>query len=265
MPSGMTLPLALSLALLLAVPAVGRAAEGDIDSDRPGFTNSANPVGRGVIQLEGGLAFTKTSLGGVPDERRFSLQATLRVGLLENLELRLDGEPFVALRGADDASGFGDVTLGLKWRLYDPPKDSLWPALGVLPFVKINTARSPIGSERPDGGVVGLASFDFPTANLFLDVNVGGTAVGQEDDSPVYQAVAGASLGTYLTPRLRVGVEFFFQSKEERTSRDQAVIQMGVSYLVTRDFALDGAVGTSVIGQAPDYFVQAGMSVRFGR
>jgi hypothetical protein len=265
MRRGMARPLALCLALLVATPALVRGDEGTINPDRPGITNDANTVGRGVIQVEGGLQYSRTSLAGEPDERRFSVQATLRVGLTESLEARLDGEPVVWLRAAEDDTGFGDVTLGLKWRLFDPPKDSAWPALGVLPFVKINTARSPIGSERPDGGVVGLASFDLP-AGVGLDLNAGVTAVGQEDGSGfLLQAFLGAQLSYAFTKQLKAGAEFVFQGRDDRTGGDQALVQVGASYLVTRDFAVDASFGTSVIGEAPDYIAKAGMSVRFGR
>jgi hypothetical protein len=40
---------------------------------------------------------------------------------------------------------------------------------------------------------------------------------------------------------------------------------LGVRGLVTKDVALDVAVGTSLVGPGPDYAVKAGVSVRFGR
>ena len=52
--------------------------------------------------------------GGAPTERRFRIEAGLRAGVTERLELRIEGFPFVRVRGADDDSGAGDFLVGGK-------------------------------------------------------------------------------------------------------------------------------------------------------
>jgi hypothetical protein len=80
------------MALLVAAPAL--ASDDDlIDPDRPDVTFSPNPVGKGRVQVETGMFYRRTSQAGAAAERRISAEATRRVGVTENLELRLDGEP----------------------------------------------------------------------------------------------------------------------------------------------------------------------------
>jgi hypothetical protein len=266
MQPSMSTPLLLILTLLLlGAPAIALGNDGEIDPDRPDVSTSARPVGRGVIQLESGLDYTRTSLAASPAERRFAVQATLRIGLTDALEARLEGEPLVRLRGAEEATDVGDLVVGLKYQLFEPPKDSPWPTLGLLPFVKLPTGQSPIGSEEADGGLIGLASFALP-GDVDLDLNAGVVALGQRNPGGILlQALVSTSLSYSLMKRLRSFAEFFFQTREEREGQDQAGIHAGLLYVITSSLALDASVRTSLIGQAPDYGLRAGLSVRFGR
>ncbi len=122
------------------------------------------------------------------------LGALLRAGLTDRLEVRLDGAPLVRLRSAENDTGFGDPTLGVKYRFLDAREGSWWPSLGLLPFVKLPIAREPIGSERVDFGLTALASVDLPW-QLGLDANAGLIAIGQSNrDAFLLQEVVSASL-----------------------------------------------------------------------
>jgi len=188
-----------------------------------------------------------------------------RAGLTERLEVRLDGEPLVRLRGAEDDTGHGDLTLGVKYRFLDARDESRWPALGVLPFVKIPIAGGPIGSQQPDFGVIALAGFELPW-ELGLDVNAGVVAVGQSrGDDFLPQGVVTASLSRPLGERWAAFVEIFFASAAERAGRDTVGFDAGATYFLTSRAALDAAVETSLAGPGPDWALRAGVSVRFGR
>lgn len=257
--------LAAALTLALAPPAAARAEEGQVETDRPDVTNSAKTVPAGAFQIEGGVEYARSRTGGRPAERRFSVEVTVRAGLTERLEIQVGGEPLVHLRGAGDETDVGDVTLGLKYRVLDPSGGSAWPALGLQPFVKLPTAGAPIGSERADFRVLGLASFDLP-ARFGLDVNAGLAAVGQSRPSGyLVQALASASLSREIAEGLTPFLELFFASRGERDGRNRLGFDTGVVYLLTRRVALDAAIETSLVGQGPDYAVRAGLTVRFGR
>lgn len=249
---------------LLALGASRAAAgEGEIAPDRPDVTDGAATVAPGALQLEAGVAYEKARVGGRASDQRLGVQAVLRAGVTERFEVRLEGEPLVRLRGEAADTGAGDLVLASKYRFLDAASGRPWPALGVRPFVKIPSARAPIGSERLDLGVVALASVDLPSG-FDLDVNAGVAALG-EREGYLLQALASASLSRELSGGWLPFAEVFFASRAERDARDVVGLAAGVLYRVAADLAVDAAVRTSLAGAGPDYAVTGGVSVRFGR
>jgi hypothetical protein len=191
------------LACLWLVVSLGWAADDSVsrvETDRPDVSNSTHTVPVRALQVELGLEYARSHNDA--RERRLALQTTLRTGLSGGLELRLDGEPLVRLKEDSDHFGLGDLALGLKARLFEPQAGQGWPALGVQPFVKLPTARTPLGSGRLDGGVLILADQDLPW-EMQLTVNAG-LVVGQPHGALV-QDLASASLARELWGRLNSG------------------------------------------------------------
>ncbi len=255
--------LTLALTLLLACGGAAWAQEDEVETDRPDVSNSTKTVAPGAVQIETGVAYAHTRVGGAAADRQLSAEATVRVGLTERLEVSVDAEPFVRLRGEDDATGTGDYTFSLKYRFWEPPRDSRLPSLGLQPFLNPPIAEAPIGSGKTDFGLTGLASFDLP-ADFSLDVNAGVAALGQRHGY-LAQAQVSASLSRELTRRLSAFGEVFYASRAERDGRDSVGADTGVVFRAARDVALDAAVATSLAGPLPDYVLRAGVTVRFGR
>ena len=250
--------------LLLWAPGVARAGS-EISTDRPDVSDNTKTVPRGTLQVESGLAYATSRVGGSESERRLGVELTLRAGLTERFEVQLGGEPFVRFRGEADDTGHGDLTLAAKYRFLDEREGAWWPSLGLRPFVKVPIAEAPLGSERPDFGLLLLASFDLPW-HLNLDVNAGLAAVGQRGPNGyLLQALTTASLSHEVTEALSAFVEVTYASRAAWDARDVVGLNTGLIYLLTQDVALDVAVGTSLAGPGPDYAVKAGVSVRFGR
>ncbi len=256
----------LALGLLLASGGlVSARAESEVSPDRPGVTDDTRTVPFGAFQIEAGLLFARTSVAASPAARQLAVETAFRAGVADRLEVRLEGDPLVRLRGAEEDTDHGDLTLGLRYRFLDPPAGRSWPSLAVEPFVKIPIADAPIGSERPDFGFLAIASLDLPW-QLSLDVNAGLAAVGQtRPNGYLLQALTAGSLGRAITQRLSTYVELFFASRRERDGRDALGLDAGFVYLLTRRIALDAAAGTSLTGRGPEYFFRAGGSARFGR
>jgi Putative MetA-pathway of phenol degradation len=105
--------------------------------DRPTVSNSTETVPVSAVQIEMGLEYARSSVADGPDERRLAAQATLRTGLTDRLEVRLEGEPLVRFQQEQDDTGIGDLDLGLKYRFFVPPEGQWWPSLGVQPFIKV--------------------------------------------------------------------------------------------------------------------------------
>lgn len=257
---------ALVACLLLVAGGHGAArAQSRIEPDRPDLSDSAKTAPPGAVQIEAGLGYARSSVGGSPDERRLVGEALLRAGLTERLEVRLGGEPFVRVRGAEEDTGHGDITVGLKYRFLDAQDGAWWPALGIVPSAKLPVASEPIGSERPDFSMVGLASFTLPW-EVGLDMNAGPALIGQSrPNGYLLQALASASLSRELGQRLASFVEIFYASRARRDARDTVGLDAGLVYFVSRSLALDLAAETSLAGPGPDYALTAGISLRFGR
>jgi hypothetical protein len=257
---------ALGVSLALCAPVAARAGdEPQVAPDRPSVSTSTQTVAPGGVQLETGIQYSSTSQAAAPDAREFAVQATLRIGLTPWLEARVEGEPLVRLRGDEQDTGFGDLSLGVKWRFLDQTEGSAWPSLGVEPFLKLATANPPVGSGRTDFGATGLASWDLPLG-LHVDANAGVAAIGQSDPGGfIVQATASASLSKNVARGLSTYVELFFNSPAVRGDRSSLGFDTGATYIMTRRIAVDAAVGTALTGRAPDYVVRTGVSVLFGR
>jgi Putative MetA-pathway of phenol degradation len=255
---------AVAVTLIVAAPA--RANDDDaIDPDRPDVTFSPNTVGKARVQLETGMFYRRTSQAAAAAERRISAEATLRVGVAENFEVRVDGEPIVRVWNDVRDTDVGEINVGLKYRFFEAPEGAWWPTLGLYTFVKPPLAQEPIGSGETDAGLILLASFELP-ADFTLEVNAGAVLVGQSRPSGhLVQARAAASLSRQIVDQVSGFVDMGYLSRGERDGRDALGMQAGVIWRVMRDLALDAAMSTSLLGTLPDYGVRAGVSVRFGR
>jgi len=246
------------------VASMGWAAEDGlltVEPDRPNISNSTHTVPVKALQVELGLEYVRAH--NDPTERRLALQTTLRTGLSDRLEVRLDGVPLVRLKEASDDIGMGDIAPGLKYHVFDPPEGQGWPALGIQPFVKIPTARVPIGSGRLDAGLLVLADQDLPGA-VQLTVNAGLVVVGQPHGA-LLQGLASAAVSREWGGRLTPFLEMFFASRDEREGHDTLGLDTGLVYLLTRRVAIDAAAETTLNRRRPDYALRTGLSLLLGR
>jgi outer membrane putative beta-barrel porin/alpha-amylase len=233
-------------------------------TDRPSVSTNANTVPPGAVQIETGGGYAHTSIGGSTALQEYTLDLTLRVGVAERLEIRLDGQPLVIARGAEDNTGNGDLALQAKWRFLDSAEGYWWPALAVLPFLRLPVSTSPHGVNVPNFGVAGIASFSLPW-KLGLDANLIVGAVAQRPSGYRAQGGASAALSRELGERWSTFAEVFFASAAAPGARDTAGFDAGVQFFVTNYLALDAAGQTALAGRGPDYAFRAGLSVRFGR
>jgi hypothetical protein len=249
-------------AVVLAVASLQPAVAQEIDPDRPELTESAKLVPRGAVQLESGVGYSRERRGGLAAERTFEAEADLRIGVSRDIELNLGWSPLVRVRGPEDDTGIGDVTLGVRYRFIEGIEDELWPPyVAVKAFAKLPAAEKPIGTGRPDFGLLLLASFELPHG-FELEVNVGGAAIGQtRPNDYLAQAIATASLSRQLTRSLLGFVELLFNTRDERDGGDALALNVGIVYRLTRRLAIDAGVQTSLVGQAPDYVLRTGLSV----
>lgn len=254
----------LAFIVLLAPLSVAAAEQTDVIlPDRAGAARSAGIARPGEIQLELGLQFARERAGGRPTQRRWGGETTLTVGLTDRLEIAVDAEPLVRLRGADEEIDVGNVAVGIKSLLYEPAVDG-WPVtLSVQPFIKLPVAQPPIGSGRTDVGLIALAGLELP-GRVNADLNAGLVAVGQPDGW-LLQALLALGVARPVGRGFTVFSDLFYATRAERDGSDFLGLDAGLIWAATADLALDASLVTSLAGTGLDWAVRAGVSVRFGR
>jgi hypothetical protein len=255
--------LAIVLALALLPLAAWAGDDDEIEPDRSGLATSTATVPGGAVQVESGFNYGHERMRGGPTEKRFGLEASVRVGLTEALEVGVVSEPLVGLRGSVDATGHGEVTVQAKYRFLG--ERAPWPSLGILPYVTLPVTEEPFGSGKTDAGLILLASLGLPW-QLSLDANAGLAALGQSRPSGyLVQAFAAAGLSGDLGAALTLFGDLVYSSREARDARGTVLLDAGVIYRPVRRVALDASVVTALAGSAPDWTVRGGVSIRLGR
>jgi hypothetical protein len=236
---------------LLIAPALVSGQE-DLVGDRPDFTESALSIAPGRVQLEAGFGYGEDE--GVSTEEIGQVLA--RVGLFENVELRLGLGSWVR---AEEADGWDGGSLGFKVHLLDN-----WgarPALAILAG-----ASTPYGDEevadddwQPE---VKLAAGWELTETLELSVNAGYARPGAGEER-FDQAQWSASLGWGATDRLGAFVELFGFDQEVKGGGSTQYLDGGVTWLLTPDLQLDLYGGRGLTDEATDWFAGTGLVVRW--
>lgn len=248
--------------------------EGTLSTDRPGFADTTSVVPRGHFQLEMGYTFTDDSGDGVRTRDHAFAQSNLRIGLLDNLELRTVWNGFSAtesqfvdesprngrrFHATDHDDGAGDMTLGLRSQLLK--NDRLIPDLTFLTNLSI-----PVGSNSKTAGDVvpdvRLAYGWALTEKLRL-YGVGIAAVPVSDNDRFFQAAGSAGLCYAWTDSLSTFVEYygiFPGGKDEDCAHN---MDGGLAFLLSDNCQLDFSAGVGLNEQAPDYFVGVGISFRW--
>ncbi len=269
----MKFSLFLLLSMLLSVQALAQetattgqpasAAPDDIDvliTDRPDFTESAQAVPQGRVQVEAGATFERA--GGV---RAATFGETLlRIGTGRASELRVGVPSYVSIRDGSRSSGLDDGSLGAKFAL--APGSGMGfrrPALAVI-----------VGTSVP-GGARRVAARTFaPEIKLVVAVDLNerfsfatnlGVARPTDSTARFTQFVATASFAYGVSPKVGAFLEGFAFSKTDSTGNAAQFVNTGLTYLVNPDLQFDARIGTGVGNNVggPDYFYGIGVSRRF--
>jgi hypothetical protein len=231
----------------------GSGAGDGISTDRPQVTNSSIVVPCGSVQLENG--FLETSNGGVWG---FDLPETsVRVGVARKTELRLGIPDYFsqADTGAGVASGFGDLSVGMKQQL-GPVKG--WD-VSVIPYLSLPTGAGGISSHGYDPGVqvpwsrsltktwtvAGMFSALWPTVSGKHDATGQASVYFDRALTGVWD-VYGEYAGSFPE---RGGV--------------QHSVDFGTAYKMSPHQQVDLHVSKGVSSAATDWSVGVGYSVRF--
>lgn len=262
-------PFLLLALLLLAGNAVAEPSD-ELVTDRPDQTESASVVPRGSVQLEVGGVFTRDSEADLDVETFEAPSSLLRFGLADRAEMRVGWSGFVEERfdgpGAGETlDGVGDMDLGAKFLLVQGGERRPQVALLV-------TSTVPVGDDDTTSDAWDPSfrfNFDHDLSeNLGLGVNLGAewqtvrSDAGVEDTATRF--VYTAALGRALDEARGVFVEIFgSESIDGPDSGAEVSLDGGLTWLLRPNLQLDVAAGVGLTDAADDWFVGAGVSVRW--
>ncbi|MDO6391688.1 transporter [Pontibacter sp. BT731] len=237
-------------ALMTSVQAQGEQEE--LNTDRPDQSQGPSVVSRGYVQLEAGYNYQK--LNATTRTHAYPT-ALLRFGLLENVELRLQGavKDSVIENGTErHIKGWGPLGIGTKVRLWE---ESGWrPEAGISAMLTL-----PLASEvfKPDNvePQFGLAFSKELSQKMDATGNLGyGWTGGHAVRS------YGANITRQFIDKLTLYLEVFGSKEKSEPAEHQA--DFGLLYLLLPNLQVDVAAGRRLNKAAPHHFITTGLAFR---
>jgi len=229
-----------------------------METDRPDFTEGTLTVEPGHLQLEIGYSFTYDD--DVDSEEHGVPESLLRVGLLENLELRLvwDGYRFLDV-GDSSSDGAGDISVGFKNRI--APQSEYLPAISTILEVGIPTGSREFTSDDSVPAVKLLLAYEFESFALASNVNFASPVEGGER---FFETSASLTAAVGITDKVGTYLEYFgfYPNSDAPSSKGTNFLNAGFTYGVNESLQFDILIGFGLNNEAEDFFTGAGVSYR---
>lgn len=249
---------------------------GPLATDRPGFSNTAFLVPRGHAHLELGHIYSYDQEKRSETQNHLVPGTSLRVGLLDEFELRVgwSGMSLTESKFPDESSRTGrhfknhqhddgatDMSVGFKSPILKHSDTNHLPNVSIVPSLSI-----PTGTNNKTTGDVDptfQVAWNYPFTDQFVLYGVGSIASISDTEGRFAQAT-GSLAGSYtINDRWSVFVEYFGIYPNTRETDCQHNINGGPVLLINDNIQLDLAVGMGLNEEAPDFFVNWGLSIRF--
>jgi hypothetical protein len=237
-----------AFAAITACCLAGPTVPAEMTADRPGFSNSPNLVGQGIVQVENGF--------GVSGDHSVAIQPGIRIGALRWMEIRLLADN-VVLRSAPGTgvAGTSDLEAGIKF--------------AVLNGLKRTRAAAIVKSTVPSGHHSQTSAGYEPGAELIWeheltdDFSFGGTwnLTRLKQEQFVWQRAASVSADYSFGSRWESFGEVYVVSPSDGGGSNQWTADAGITRLIGDFLMLDATAGHTIHGQN-DWFVQFGFSLR---
>lgn len=242
-------------------------------TDRPDFTESTEAIPPGHFQLEAGYTFSYDKEKGVRSRDHTAPELLFRIGLIENLELRIgwDGYSYTDTQSrgttpggrsvsVDDWSqGANDMSLGFKYKLLE--QDGVIPHFGVIGEVTVPSGSSISSSGDVDPNLVLLFAYDI-SDSFSLAGNVGFASVTQFGDR-FFQTSASLSVAFALSEKVGAYVEYYGIFPNADDTDCAHVLNGGLTYLINNNVQIDWRIGAGLNEEADDFFTGVGFAWRF--
>lgn len=269
---------ALAAALFLSATAGAAAAqsadpsaqrsEPALCTDRPTKSNAVCTVPPGKLQIETDLPnWTRTDAAGTRTDVVLYANPYVKYGLGPSTDVEVNWAPYQTVRvregdAVDRLNGVGDVYLRVKQRFTGPDARL---QVGIIPFVKVPTARRGIGNREWEGGVALPVQYALPRGwILTTSPEVDLLADGADPNKRHAQLVATANVGKALSSNVTAYAELWTaQNFDPAGTVRQYSADAAVAWLVRPRLQLDLGGNFGLNRATPDAQVYLGLSTRF--
>ena len=252
----------------------------EMSTDRPDKTESPYTVDAGHYQAE--MSFIDYVYDRYNPERMDSRVETftvapmnLKVGLLNNVDLQIGIDPYVAEKtdthadsdddgvGEDDIdkkSGFGDMQTRLKINVWG--NDEGPTAFAVMPFIKWPTNGANLGNNAVEGGLIFPFGTELPCGwgmGIMPEVDFVRNEANQDYHAEFVNTI---TFGHDIVGDLAGYIEFISVNSTEAGTHWAALMGGGLTYAVNEDVQLDCGANFGLTRAADDINLFMGISIR---
>ncbi len=237
-----------------------------LQTDRPNFTSTSVTVGKGVTQIESGYTYLDDKSGG----RQVSYQSfgefLLRRGILADwLEVRIAFSPLqqsIAIGSFQNTTaGSDDLYTALQLAL--TPQKGLLPEMAMLVQMSLPTGSPAFNANQIEPGLNLVYAWEL---NDFISIAASTQGNRSIDDTGrSYLEIAQSFNISYtLTEQLGTFTEWFVLIPSgANTAQTEHYFDAGFTYLINNNLQFDISAGVGLNEAAINYFVGAGVSIRF--
>ncbi|GAA4940427.1 hypothetical protein GCM10023314_11560 [Algibacter agarivorans] len=229
---------------------------GALITDRPDATESPSTIPVGYIQVETGAFYESFEENNIKNDTYTFNTTLVRLGLLDNLELRL-GWDFVEhkINGFDNiSSGFNPLLLGAKIAISE--EKGCFPEIGFLGHLYLPFTAGKDYKPETTGVDFRFSFAHTLSENSSLSYNLGAQ---WGDDSPEAAYVYTIAYGLGLTAKLSAYAELYGDLPENNKANH--LWDAGLTYLISDNVQLDATVGSSIT-KGQDILLSGGVSFR---
>lgn len=228
-------------------------------TDRPDAAEASVTVGKLRFQVETSVAFSHDHDAGVTS-RTYGMPTLLRFGVIDPLELRVEGE-LVSIQtetGATTQRGVPDMAFGLKAHAFD--QKGVRPSFGVLAHVGAPTGTDALSSNALEPSFKVLADWELP-ADFSLGTNYGFDIPARDIAGDKFARFLYAAALNHPTPflkeRMRVFIEAAGAVPFKKGKTMEHTFDAGLALFLTPDIQLDSFVAIGL--NAASAGVQTGL------
>ncbi len=247
------------LKVVCLLPLAAAAQNDNMETDRPSESFSPAVVLKNRFQVEAGFRKEHDNNEGESSNEYLYPSASFKYGLNKKLELRVLIEEEADYEYTPDkhktASGLEPIKVGFKYNLFDE-KGAL-PKTSLIAMADIPKLASPDFKGDFVAPLFRLAMENSLTKKLSLIYNIGEE---WEEDDVHGEFFYSLSPQFEITDKFKVFAEVFGYISKEQDAKN--TFDAGLLYQVTPNLQFDIFGGAAISKNAPDNFVELGISVR---